>query len=151
MRPRESLDPAAVADNALYQRNNQRLVQAMCKGMQMLTSSIPKAIPVSDGLALENNIRMQRLSPHGRKPGEDQATRQGRSHLGQQQRAGTRMRSTVPSRLSTVCQISLDSTWWLLLFGECGELSCGSSIGTGSDTNDPGLSQERTTVLPSQV
>lgn len=58
MCPREALGPAAVANNALYQRNNRRHLPTVCKGMQMLTSSIPKAIPVSDGLALENNIRM---------------------------------------------------------------------------------------------
>jgi hypothetical protein len=135
MCPREAMGPAAVANNALYQRNNRRHLPTMCKGMQMPTSSIPKAIPVLDGLALENNIRMQRLSPHVGKPGKDQATRQGRSHLGQQRRSGACMRSTVPSRLSNVCQISLDPTWWLLRVGECGELSYGSSIGTMSDTS----------------
>lgn len=135
MCPREAMGTAAVANNALYQRNNRRHLPTMCKGMQMLTSSIPKAIPVSDGLALETNIRMQRLSPHAGKPGKAQATRHGRSHLGQQQRSGACMRSTVPSRLSNVCQISLDSTWWLLRVGECGEPSCGSCIGTISDTS----------------
>ena len=127
-----SLGQATLADNALYQQNNRRHFPFVCKaskGMQMLTSSMPKAIPVSDGLASwENNIRMQRLSPHGKKPGKYQATRQGRGHLGRQQRPGACMGSTVPSRLSNVCQMSLDSTWWLPLFGECGELSCASSI-----------------------
>ena len=103
----------------------------------MLTSFITKAILVSDGLAPRKQYSSCRgsLRVFGN-PGKDQATRQGRSHLGEQPRPSG-MASNVSSRLSTVCQISLDSTWWLLRFGEYGELSCAPRIGTVSEHERP--------------
>ena len=76
-----------VVDNALYQRNDRRHLNLMYKGMRLLTSSIPKAVPISDGLALSKTTFGcgGTLRTFG-KPGKDQETRQGHGFLGKQQR-----------------------------------------------------------------
>jgi hypothetical protein len=62
-----SFESSHVVDNALYQRNNGRHFTPTCKGIQLLTSFVVKAIPVSDGLALRQTIFfMQRLFPRVR-------------------------------------------------------------------------------------